>query len=158
MRGPIIALAAVLAAAPAGALDTPVGTYQGKATCRSIVGGVAAKTKHEVTLTIGLAKVGLVLQVTGTAEFAATGTVEAVLAADAEKTDRGAFTGYSCDTTAGDGNGVHGELAIKSSGKASVKGTVLRSLGSADDVRICTFNAKRTSISAPPVIPCSPIP
>jgi hypothetical protein len=158
MRGSIIALAAVLAAAPAGALDTPSGTYQGKATCRSIVGGVASKTKHEVTLNVAGAEVGVVLDMTGTAEFAATGSVDAVLAADAEKTDRGAFAGASCGTGGGDATAVHGELVIKSSGKASVKGTVLRSLGSADDVRICTFKAKRTSVSVPPIIPCTPLP
>jgi hypothetical protein len=158
MKGSILALAAVLAAAPAGALDTPVGTYLGKTTCRQIVGGVASKTKHEVTLNIAESAAGITFQMTGTAEFAATGTVEAVLAEDAEKTDRGAFNGYSCDTNSPDGNAVYGDVVIKSSGKATIKGTVLRSIDATDDVRICTFSAKRTSVSAPPVVPCVPLP
>lgn len=160
MRSSAIALAlgALLAGAPSAALDLTVGAYQGKATCRQIVSGAASKTKHDVTLSISEGGAGLVLQMTGTAEFAATGTVNAVLAEDAEKTDRGAFNGFACDNNGANGTTVHADVVIKSSGKATLKGTVLRSDAATSDVRICTFTAKRTSISAPPVIPCVPLP
>ena len=147
-----------LGAAPAIALDTVAGTYEGKATCRQIVAGAASKSKHDVVMNVLNPGATLSLQITGSADFAATGTVDGTVAADAAKADRGAFTGFACGGSGVNGIAVHGDVVVKSTGKASVKGTIVQADEATDAVRICTFSAKRTSINAPPVIPCTPAP
>jgi hypothetical protein len=155
----ILALGAIaLGAAPASALDTVAGTYEGKATCRQIVAGAASKSKHDVVMSVVNPGATLSLQITGSADFAATGTVDGTVAGDAAKPDRGAFTGFACGGSGVNGIAVHGDVVVKSTGRASVKGTILQADEPTDAVRICTFAVKRTAINAPPVIPCTPAP
>jgi hypothetical protein len=148
--------AAVLAAAPAAALDTATGVYTGKATCRQIVAGATSKSKQDVSFT--LAQTGLDVSLSAAGTDLVFTNLEGHVAADADKLERGAFVAFTCGGPTVAGFALHGDLVIKSSGKASLKGTVVELDSKADKVRICTFSAKRTSISAPPIIPCVPLP
>jgi hypothetical protein len=147
------ALAASLAL-PAYALDDATGTYTGKLKCDYLDGGNPVKEKHEIEVFLAEEKDGARLAMTaGGGTFIATS--EGQVIDNAEKVDRGRFSGLTCLLSAGtlNGSSLVADLTIKpDSEKGSIKGTIhLHQPGTA---ALCSFSAKRTATTAPSVPIC----
>jgi hypothetical protein len=152
---------AIGAAAPAGAIDSMVGSYAGKLSCKGYAGGAATKSKQDATVVIGETKGGALMRISaGGAPLGETIFVFAL--ADATKTDRAKLQGLDCPSTVGSGHNLamEGDIVIKpGSEKGTLKGSLIRreAGGMPAVIDVCTFTVKRTSTELPEVPVCPPV-
>lgn len=157
-RGLALLLALAPLAAPAYAIDSLTGTYEGKASCKGVFGDVATKVKYDIEIRLSEQKDGVVM----------TTFFEGAMGSDlyrsyhvevADKPDRAKIGGVTCTlATEADVTGIalQGDVVIKpGSAKGTIKGTY--TLYSAPPILdACTFSVKRTSTAPPKVIGCVP--
>jgi hypothetical protein len=150
-----IAAAAVLAAAPASAIDLLTGTYTGKMSCKGQSGIEATKSKSDITIDV-VEGMGVLLQVKQGPILLAE-VVEALVLESMAKPDRAKLGGLSCLLEAGQLSGIafQADAVIKEgSEKGTLKGSLIRYESGASIVDVCTFSAKRTSTAAPVLAAC----
>jgi hypothetical protein len=143
-----LALGLVLAAAPASALDTLTGSYEGKMTCKGIEAGSPVKEKQEIVIEVVDTK-GVALRLLSNGVQVGE-VMTGRLAEDSAKADRGKLGGLSCSVDAFErlGSALVADAVVKPmSEKGSLKGS-LTTLGE-NGVVECTFTAKRTSTATP---------
>jgi hypothetical protein len=151
----IVAISAFVlaAAAPAAAIDSVTGTYEGKMTCRQIASGATTKVKQDVVVGIFEGTSNFIGVDVGDVSTAIGG----ILVEDTAKADRAKLVGVECGVSYLNtvGGVLHADVVIKpGSDKGTLKGTLivmdeLAPLGS-----LCTFTAKRTSTAEPVVDQC----
>jgi hypothetical protein len=150
-----ITAALVLSAAPARAIDSLSGTYEGKASCKGISGGDATKVKTGLTIRI-VEGAGITM----TAAFTGSMGGETLLGFHAEytgKVDRAKLAAVSCGLSSGnvDGVSLEGDVVIKpGSEKGTVKGSLTVYVADGNVIDVCTFSVKRTSNIAPKLLGC----
>ncbi|HVH07791.1 MAG TPA: hypothetical protein VNE71_17495 [Myxococcota bacterium] len=152
-------LAGLVMAAPAVAIESINGTYEGKVRCRENAAGTLAKTKQDLLLRI-VGDAGIFnLDVVASGELYAA-LVAGTIVEHAGKPDRATLAGVDCELSAasGIGSALHAEIAIKpGSEQGTVKGTLLRLSGDGGATsELCTFTAKRTSTALPSISACPP--
>jgi hypothetical protein len=148
----VCALLGLLAAAPAGAIESVSGSYEGKLICKGVAAGDFVKEKTDVE--IGIADDGagnLILSVSGIGIF------EGFVLGSMRKPETGTLSGVSCTLGIVDlaGAAFHAEVKVKAgSAKASFKATLTRmDLGEGRSA-LCTLKAKRVSTIEPMLIVC----
>jgi hypothetical protein len=148
--GALACACALLAGAPAAALGSLTGTYDGKLSCRRIDGGVADKFKQDISVEVVDAGVdGIGMDFVGFAE-----TIVGYAVADASKEKSGKVNAVSCSLTSFTQVGavVHADASTKQgSDKATLKGTLIRMDEKGAEATICSFTVKR-STSTPPTV------
>jgi hypothetical protein len=151
---------AVVAAAPARAIDPMTGSYAGKLSCKGYAGGTPSKSKHDATVVV---VEGKTIRLLVTADGAPFGdTVSVFRLAHATKLDRAKIQGLDCPSTNSSSLSltIEGDVVIKpGSEKGTIKGSLIRrdTLGMPAAIEVCTFTVKRTSTELPEVPPCPPI-
>src|SRR5512145_1153598 len=120
----VCALLGLLAGAPAAAIESVSGSYEGKLICKGIAAGEDTKDKSDVQ--IGILDDGagnLVLSVSGLGPF------EGFVLGSMRKPETGTLSGVSCTLGIVDlaGASFHAEVKVKAgSPKASFKATITR--------------------------------
>jgi hypothetical protein len=151
--GALACACALLAGAPAAALESLTGTYDGKLSCRRIDSGVADKFKQDISVEVVDAGVdGVRMDFVGFSEL-----LVGFAVADASKEKSGKVNVVSCELNAFDQIGavVHADASTKSgSDKATLKGTLIRMDDDSAEATICTFTVKRSTTAEPAVNDC----
>jgi len=142
-----------LLAAPAGALESASGSYEGKLVCKELDGGQRDKTKQEVTLGVFDDGAGEVLM-----QLGSLGTFAGFLLTDTKKPETGTLSAVNCtlDETGLAGAALHAEVKVKAgSDKASLKGTVVQMDLPGEAAALCQLKVERVS-PIPPKLPVCP--
>jgi hypothetical protein len=145
LLAPFAAAAAIgLASAPALAIESLTGTYEGKATCKGVFGDATTKEKYDLTIQI-LEAEGIVLT-TRFGDLPNTDVFRGYVV-ELAKLDRGKVAAVSCTLGATDLTGIslQGDVVIK---PGSANGTIKGSLTlfvPPTVVDVCTFTVKRTA-------------
>jgi hypothetical protein len=147
---------ALLCGPPAAAIDVASGTWEGKMTCRQVAGGVAAKTKQDVTITIGedMGDVGVDVHAGMTPIATAIG---GFLAEDGAKPNKAKLVGVECGLSWNQQSGatIHADVTIPpGSPKGTLKGTLTLMDIATTTAMQCSFSAKRTSTVVGMLSPC----
>lgn len=145
---------AVSLAAPAAAIESVSGTWNGKLRCKGIQDGSFAKQKSDITVAIvddGAG--GLVF------DFEGIGGFEGFVLGSAKKPATGTLSALSClvSQDLGEGGTFHAEVKVKpGSGKASFKGTMTLMHRGSSVSSLCQVKAKRVS-AVTPMVPACPM-
>jgi hypothetical protein len=143
----------LLAGAPAGALESASGSYEGKLVCKGIEGGERVKSK--LSLEIGILDDG----VEGIAvEIETFGLFGGFLLTDTGKPETGTLSAVSCplSVTSRTGRALHAEVKIKAgSDKATLKGKLIGMDFPGLESALCELKAERVA-SLPPKLPVCP--
>ena len=152
MRIATCVLLGTLAAAPAGALESLSGSYEGKLVCKGVVAGDFDKQKSEVDVGVfddGAG--GLTLLITDV------GTLIGFALTDTSKPDTGTLSAVNCtlDVSTLTGSALHAEVKVKAgSDKATLKGTLTRMNEGGSQSGLCDLDVKRVSTIAPKLSGC----
>jgi hypothetical protein len=153
----VAAAALVLGAgAPARAIDSLTGTYEGKMSCKGQSGINATKTKADIKIDVLDAEVDL-LQVTVLPVLPVGAVVELLVLGPLVKPDRAKIGGVDCtlERLAKSGIALQADAVIKpGSEKGTLKGSFFHYEGAASIVDVCTFAVKRTTTTAPELLGC----
>jgi hypothetical protein len=149
-----LALAALggLLAAPAGALESASGVYEGKVVCKGLENGGRVKTKQDIEIAIlddGAGGVDMLAQPFG--------TFGGFLLTDTKKPETGTLSALSCTLGLPGlfGSALHADLKVKAgSVKASLKATLVFMMESGDEATLCQVKAQRISSQAPMIVLC----
>jgi hypothetical protein len=149
-----LALVLLAAAAPAAAVESLTGTWEGTLKCRALNGASVLKSKVPVTLEIvDSGPGGFQAQLVST-DLIFVGFV----VPESATSDKGAASGLTCGLSYDDLDGATLQANVKTkagSEKASMKGRVTR-MGAVQGLTSdCTLTAKRTSATEPDLIPCA---
>ena len=147
---------ALLCAAPGAAIDSVSGTWEGKLTCREVAGGVASKTKQDVTVRIGedMGNVGVDVH-SGMTPIAT--AIGGFLAEDGAKQNKAKLVGIECGLSWNQqsGGAIQADVTIPpGSTKGTLKGTLTLMDSATTRAAQCTFSAKRTSTVVGQLSPC----
>lgn len=153
---------ALAAAGPASAVESLVGTYEVKLSCRGQELGAAVHTRRTLAMRVISIDVGVVeLDFLDGAERQYTDLPFFVhVAPETAKPERGILSGVSCDLSPGKGAGATLSSAVVTEtggDKVSLRGTLVV-LGAEDGSQVCTLKAKRSSPDVPALADeCSPV-
>jgi hypothetical protein len=142
-----------LAAAPAAAVESLTGTWEGTLKCTGTDSGAPVKTKTDVTINVQDGD-GVGLNIVGDG---APGIFFGFVVADTAKPLTGILTGATCGVVEnGEGGVMH--LAVKTKAgdvKASMKGDILLLDQEGGDAKACTLTAKRVNETPPAPLLCA---
>jgi hypothetical protein len=158
VRAPAIsfALCGFLAAAPAAAVESLTGTWEGTLKCQTTDSGIRTKTKVDQTVAIeDLGVDGVTMQLVSTE-----GVFNGFVVADEKKAENGVLSAVSCnfsDQTFA-GGVLNVEVKTKTGDpKASLKGDLILMNDEEDVARTCQLSVKRVSQTAPKILGCVPL-
>jgi hypothetical protein len=157
MRATAAAMAWLLAtAAPALALDSATGSYEGRIKCAALTGGAASTQKADVTIRVFDAGDGTVLMAVAASPVASTAAMSGIVTGSATRPDRGKVGAVECSLSYSSTQGATVLLDVTippGSAKGKLKGTLIDLAAPATSTPVaaalCTFTAKRTSTKAP---------
>jgi hypothetical protein len=143
----------LLAASQAGAIESLVGTYDAKLTCRGLELGVRSQQKIVGTMRlIDLGEGALELDFQSGGERVLSDVpLLAIVIPEVAKPERGRANGLACNSGAGKLSAValSADVVTKTgSDKADLKGTLVI-VGSDEASQVCSLRAKRTSTETP---------
>jgi hypothetical protein len=149
-----IGLCSLLAAAPASAVESLSGTWEGTLKCQTLDSGTTTKTKVDQTVAIeDLGEEGVVLNLQSTK-----GLFNGFVVADGKKPQNGILSAAGCGFNQPDLEGGVLQLEVKTKAgdvKASLKGDLLLMDLDEDIAESCTLTAKRVSNSVPKLPLCA---
>jgi hypothetical protein len=143
---------AALLGAPAAALESTSGAYEGKLVCKGITSGDREKTKEDVEVGVFDDGAGGVLLEIGTL-----GTFEGFLLTDSRKPETGTLSAVSCtlNVATQTGRALHAEMKIKAgSEKGKLKGKLIRMDLPGEAAALCELKAERVSTLGPKLAVC----
>jgi hypothetical protein len=154
MHSRALALALLVFASPASALENLTGTWEGVLKCRTLDGGETGKTKEAVTLEVVDSGVGgLQMELLGTDLLFIGFTV-----AESGNAQKGVLSSASCGFAFDnlDGGTLQADVKTKAgSPKASLKARLSLMTAAQGIARSCTLNAKRVNDAQPDIIGCA---
>jgi hypothetical protein len=148
----VCALLGLLAGAPAAAIESVSGSYEGKLICKGVATGDFVKDKSDVEIGIMDDGAGNLLLV-----ISGVGTFEGFVLGSMRKPETGTLSGVSCTLGIVDleGAAFHAEVKVKAgSPKASFKATLTRMDLAGSSSALCTLKAKRVSTIPPKLTNC----
>jgi hypothetical protein len=149
-----LALALLVSAVPAAAIESLTGTWEGTLKCRVVTGKSVEKTKVDVTLEIVDSGSGGFQAELVSTDLLFVGFV----VGESATSSKGVLSSLTCGLSYDDLDGATLQATVKTkagSEKASLKGHVAR-LGAVQGIAsVCTLKAKRTSAAEPDIIPCA---
>jgi hypothetical protein len=142
-----------LAAAPAAAVESLTGTWEGTLKCTGTDSGTPVKTKTAVTINVQDGD-GVALSIVGPG---APGIFYGFVVADTAKPLTGILTGATCGVVEeGAGGVMHVDVKTKTGDlKASMKGDILLMNQEGGDATACTLTAKRVNETGPGPLLCA---
>lgn len=127
------------------------GTYDAKLKCREVAGGVASKSKSELSIDVRES-----VEFVGFSIEDVAPTLIAHQAKDGAKPGASSLAGLECDLRSDDlvGAVLAVDATVKPNGKARLKGTLIDVDDASNRVRTCSVVAKRISTATPEIQVC----